>query len=509
MTRSLTHPLISLSLLLALTCFCGPSHATPTTQRLTQHHKAPSKKQPNPCLRSIKRSCFPFILRRVWQKAKHMLFDRKVAKRHFTKRSFTSLLRQAKRAKNFAQFAQRLDLFLRQTGISHTRFLTTSQMDYWFLRNLTQNDTPHKRPKLWHIGAQYTFKRGRYIIRAVYEGYPADERGLRRGDVLKYANGRPFHPVHSFQRGKTQQLTVLRQGKRYLISVQPVYESLFNSMLFATVNSIQRIERDNKHIGYVHLWHMCHEPAFQLLKDLLAFHLPNIDGLILDLRDGYGGNSYGFQEIFFHYKQGVHVKVRQRRKKTYAYTTNDHLETIQWEFSRLKKKLKTSTPKQRPLLQARWKVLQKQRQQLKASPLFKKPVVVIINKGSRSAKEGFALRFRLLHRGPLLGERTKGAYTAGGFYFGRSGHYILYVGTAGITLNGHQLEGQGVRPDIQVPSPLHSKTRQDRQKRRALRVITSLISEKIVSNNDHHKPNTKTDRASNITPKRKTDKHRR
>src|ERR1043166_8611527 len=61
-------------------------------------------------------------------------------------------------------------------------------------------------------------------ISVLHSAYPAERAGLRRGDVLLVAGGRPFHPVRSFLGGVTTPITVMRNGKFHIVRVTPVDE---------------------------------------------------------------------------------------------------------------------------------------------------------------------------------------------------------------------------------------------------------------------------------------------
>jgi len=54
-----------------------------------------------------------------------------------------------------------------------------------------------------------------------------------------------------------------------------------------------------KKIGYVHIWSYAGEQYQQLLEEEIAFgKLKEADSLILDLRDGWGGASPNYLNIY-------------------------------------------------------------------------------------------------------------------------------------------------------------------------------------------------------------------
>ncbi|MDH3327126.1 MAG: PDZ domain-containing protein [Gammaproteobacteria bacterium] len=69
-------------------------------------------------------------------------------------------------------------------------------------------------PKANHIGAQYSIVDSKYVVREVLDGYPSALAGIRRGDILLKANGKPFHPYKSFNPvGKNLVVTDLGEAR--------------------------------------------------------------------------------------------------------------------------------------------------------------------------------------------------------------------------------------------------------------------------------------------------------
>src|SRR5262249_36822206 len=105
---------------------------------------------------------------------------------------------------------------------------------------------------------------------------------------------------------------------------------------------------------------------------------------------------------------------------------------------------------------------------------YDKPMVVLINGGTRSAKEHFACQFKKTGRATLVGTRTAGAFLgAGGFPVGKDGLLELAVG--GLKLDGKRLEGGGVAPDIEV-APRDTYSAGDTQLARAREVLLAKIA---------------------------------
>jgi carboxyl-terminal processing protease len=103
-----------------------------------------------------------------------------------------------------------------------------------------------------------------------------------------------------------------------------------------------------------------------------------------------------------------------------------------------------------------------------------KPVVVLINGGSRSGKETLAYFFKKTGRGVLVGERTAG-YAAGGNKRQISEDSFLYYASCMKVINGKRLEGIGVEPDIEVPFDIRFAAGRDIQLERAKEEMVRLI----------------------------------
>jgi len=114
------------------------------------------------------------------------------------------------------------------------------------------------------------------------------------------------------------------------------------------------------------------------------------------------------------------------------------------------------------------------RQTFKSVAGCNKPVVVLINEGSRSGKETLAYLFKKTGRGVLLGERTAG-YVVGGRKKDISCESFLYYGAFRMTFDGKCLEGIGVEPDIKVPFDIRFAGGKDIQMERAKAEMVRLI----------------------------------
>ncbi len=86
-------------------------------------------------------------------------------------------------------------------------------------------------------------------------------------------------------------------------------------------------------------------------------------------------------------------------------------------------------------------------------PTWRKPLVVLIDGGTRSGKEVVARAIQKKHLGTLVGERTAGAVAAGQPFL-LADKSLLLLAVADILADGERLEGVGVAPDIEVADKL-------------------------------------------------------
>jgi carboxyl-terminal processing protease len=234
--------------------------------------------------------------------------------------------------------------------------------------------------------------------------------------------------MNSF-RGKAGQQAVVeirREGpdaapRRLLVQVAKLNgRMMFEAAMRASVNVI---EAGDTKIGYVHIWSYAGRRYHDLLEELLLWgDLRACDALILDLRDGWGGASLEYVNLF-------------RRPIVEVSST-----------------ARTGAP-------------------VNFSGVWGKPVTLLVNGGSTSGKELFAYAFRKLKLGEIVGTTTAGAVVAGRCILLRNGD-ALYVAVADLSVDGQRLEGNGVRPTVEVSRPLPYVAGKDPQLERAIELLT-------------------------------------
>jgi carboxyl-terminal processing protease len=359
------------------------------------------------------------------------------------RQKYRPLVSQAADAQTAAEVINQM---LAELKVSHTRFYRPEQIPYYQLLGIFQPKWeqlpppmqrlfPNRRYEYTGIGAQTRELAGKVFVSGVLDGSPAQTAGVKVGDELLRVNGQPYQAIASFQgkAGKPLQLELQRQpppaSPLSLQIIPQVYDS--TTMFVDAQNASTRVFADAQDprikLGYVHIWSNAADPNQQQLRtNLLSGKLSQADGLILDLRDGWGGGSTDYLNIFTGKSPGYTSISRDGRRYTY-------------------------------------------------SPQWCKPVVMLVNQGSRSSKEIVAYGFKTLRIGPVVGSTTAGAVLGGRPYFMADGS-MLYLAVTDVFVDGQQrLEGEGVSPDRSIPFELPYAQGTDPQFQYAKGVLSSLV----------------------------------
>lgn len=306
----------------------------------------------------------------------------------------------ASSAKSKADFEKAVNGMIEEFGDSHFALLTDETQGYYMFENLANANTTVEMP---NIGIWAKSVSGVHTAQMVVEGSDAFEAGVRKGDRLLTIDGKPFTPVDSIK-GKAGQKVKLgyeRGGKQITADLEVESGKGLDMFLNATRDSVRIIETGGKKIGYIHLWTQGSDGFRNVLKNAVMGRLRNTDGFILDLRDGFGGRPENFFEPFFMPDMPVVYKINGITQNTnFGYGTQ-------------------------------------------------KPMAVLINEGSRSAKEVSALMFKKTKRATLIGSTTAG-HVLGTTPWRLNSWSYLEIPMAEVTADGVNLEKNGVPADIKV-----------------------------------------------------------
>jgi carboxyl-terminal processing protease len=338
-----------------------------------------------------------------------------------------------------------LNPFLFSLGISHTKLVTNTDPDFTMLRTVGWRRI--EEPRVFQIGAHFLPSAEGWVIRAVWNDGPAERAGLRRGDRVLAADGAPFHPIKSFRTGKPAVLEVRRNGRKQRFRAEPVFEAAHYSLFHATRASARILDVDERRVGYVHLWSCTSPRILQEFTRIVREEFEGVDGIVLDLRDGYGGYWFDYLDPFFPDRAGY---------VSYVGTTRSGKRTV-------------VSPDTIP-----------------PHACFEGPMVVLVNEGTRSGKEAVAYQFRKSGRGLLVGATTAGYFAGGDVTRDPENRYLLYLAVTGLLLDGRLIEGIGVSPDVAVEYPLDRSLDEDPQLARGLLEMRRLLS--AVPDKDRARP---------------------
>jgi carboxyl-terminal processing protease len=302
-------------------------------------------------------------------------------------------------AKDDVEFESQVEDMIHEFGDSHFDLYTKADQGFYVMDGLSRGDQAAKAPE---IGAWFRLTQGGYRVQMVLEGTEASKAGLRAGDLVLSADGAAFGPITSFvgKEGKPVKLTVERDKVRFDKTVTPGSEPLMEMFLAATRDSARTIESRGKKLAYVHLWTQANDTFRRALETLVNNRFATTDGFILDLRDGFGGRPEGFADPFFRPGNEIHWDY-------VGSTSTEHFGYV-------------------------------------------KPLVVLINGGSRSAKEILSFILKSSHRATLIGTTTAGN-VLGTSPIRISDWAYLELPSVDVSIDGVRLEKNGVEPDIKVP----------------------------------------------------------
>lgn len=303
-------------------------------------------------------------------------------------------------------FAEATNAALADLRASHTAYATPADTQYYALLAVFQRSLGLAAVEYGSIGADYARIDGAWYVRRVFAGGPAEAAGLRRGDRIVGADGGGFEPIASLQGRGRVELRIVREagGAEAVVSVTPRRVNPKEEWLAAQKAGTRVIEAGGRRIGYIPLYSGAGEEFQDAVAAAISGPLSGADALVLDLRDGYGGCNPDFVNMF-----NSAVPVLRSTDRSGKTTVMDG----QW----------------------------------------RRPLVVLVNGGSRSGKEVVAFAVKSRRLGTLVGERTAGA-VLGGRPFLLSDRSLLYLATLDVEVNGVRLEGVGVQPDIWVQDDL-------------------------------------------------------
>lgn len=347
-------------------------------------------------------------------------YDRDKRKDEMT-RLFAKYGPRASAAKSKTEFNKTVNDMIAEFGDSHFALLTDDDQGYYLMDGLTNPDGATAMPQ---FGVWVKTTPQGYVAGMVLDGSSAMKADIRKGDVLKTVDGQPFSPVASLRgkvEGGTAMIGIERGGQTMTKQVEVKSTKALEMFVQASRDSSRIIEQGGKKIAYFHLWTQANDTFRNALKSAVMGRLRNTDAFILDLRDGFGGRPENFFEPFF--MPDIQV----------SYGTGGFGQQTAFGYG------------------------------------LKKPLIVLINEGSRSAKEVSSYMLKKSGRAVLIGTTTAG-HVLGTSPARLNSWAFLEIPMVDVTTDGDRLEKIGVSPNIRV-SPEFDANGKDLVLQRALEYL--------------------------------------
>ena len=333
-------------------------------------------------------------------------------------------------------FSGLMNAMLSELNASHTSYLTPEDARYYQLCALFS--------KIPEIGNLFGGNEVRYPtvgiltqvigqrvhIVSVLAGSAAEKAGLLKGDEILSVNGSPYSPIASLRScvGKDAVFEIRRreEAEPFTIVMTPVLANPGQESLDAQKSSVRIIERAGARIGYIHIYSYAGQEYHQeLLKALRWGKLKTAHAIIIDLRYGLGGAGPSYLNMF-----NTNIPIL-------TFCNRDGKETV---------------------YDSQWR----------------KPAVYLVNGFSTSGKELLVFGAKKYHLATVIGERTPGQ-VLGGRLFPLSNGDVLYLAVQSCRIDGVNLEGVGVVPDMEVPFDLPYCAGQDAQLEKSIEYLAEKL----------------------------------
>ena len=399
----------------------------------TQTHAAQS---PLPPAEGTRAETTLAVFDEIWQHVRDHFYDPTL--RHLDWTAIGGKYRPLAAAASDEERSAVFNRMLAELAASHTGHYTPADPAYYQLLDIFSGALRRELRRLFPEGQVtypgigiFTQRLGdKTFISGLLNGFPAAKAGLRVGDELLAADGTPYHPLRSFTAKVNQEVTL--QVRRSLerpphdVVVVPEQIKPNEAFLKAMQESARIINVDGVQIGYIHVWSYAGAQYQRLLEhEIFSGALKEAEALVLDLRDGWGGAQAHYLDLFT--AQGPTVTMVDRSGD--VSVTN-----VKW----------------------------------------RKPVVMLVNGGTRSGKEMLAYGFKKYGVGEVIGTRTAGAVLAGRAFLLSDGSLLL-LAVADVRVDGQRLEGLGVTPTIEVPWVVEYAQGKDPQLERAIALLSRSV----------------------------------
>lgn len=328
------------------------------------------------------------------------------------------LLPLAERADSAGALSAVIHNALGRLGASHTHHYHPGEASFYELLDIFNPDglDPGEHSLLpagpvTYVGIGIATREigGRVFVAEVYATGPADRAGLLVGDEIVGVAGEPWRGVLSFagREGEPTEIAIRREGPdapERVVSVRPARIQPRESFLADTNASARIVEHDARRVASIRVLSYAHPDYHDAVMQHIQTDFADADALVLDIRGGWGGANTEY--LAMRNPLVPEFEMRPRGKDWVSFL-----------------------------------------------PAWRKPMVLLVDGGTRSGKELLAYALKEHHAATLVGARTAGAVLGGRPYILADGS-VLYLAVADARVDGVRLEGVGVEPDVAVESTL-------------------------------------------------------
>jgi len=262
------------------------------------------------------------------------------------------------------------------------------------------------------LGIQIGVRDKRLVVISPISGTPADEAGIKSGDIILKVDGEEMGPETTLMDAVKKMRG--RKGTAVTLSVYRASEP--EPLSFTLIRDVIRIKSVRSRvlearIGYVHLTQFQEHTARDLKAAIKALQEKDIHSLILDLRNNPGGLLNSAKEVSEQFLERgqliVSIKSRNGEKTEYrAKAVENSLEGM--------------------------------------------PIVVLVNEGSASASEIVSGALQDWKRAVVLGTQTFGKGSVQTILPLSDGSALRLTTAKYYTPSGRSIQNRGIDPDIVV-----------------------------------------------------------
>ena len=276
------------------------------------------------------------------------------------------------------------------------------------------------------------------IISGVMDGSPAQEAGLREGDLINEVDGESTRNLSLTQvvnlvkgrEGTTVHLTIYREGEADFLEFDVI-----RGKLIETTTVASGILEDTDHIGYLRIQEFDDVTVDQYTEAMAVLREDGMKGLILDLRSNPGGDVNAVVEIARKIlPQGLIVYTEDKYGNRKEYTCDGEHE-------------------------------------------LEVPLVVLVNQYSASASELLAGAIQDYNKGTVIGTTTYGKGIVQQIHSLDDGTALKLTVSAYYTPAGRNIHGVGIEPDIELEYDYEAAQAEgiDNQVEKAIEILEGKI----------------------------------